>query len=255
MVHTRLRSYLKQLRSKREKRKEVTSVTSSQLHQEMATSATDPMKVSSASSSSPACPSLSKHQQTSSSSSHQQFVYSSSPTNSICTSDTNSNSVESNSPPDACISAFGSLGLYSVMEDEAASEEMVKKEKQQEKGLERQVSHQQHHHHHNDFNDPWFYPGMTREEANTSLSKYTSVEGVFLVRTSSTHPGMYVLSFTSRSKINHVSIQEVEADHGQIVLSIDGGGTKFYDLRQLIEFYQLNQGDLPTRLTHFLVHK
>ena len=34
--------------------------------------------------------------------------------------------------------------------------------------------------------------------------------------------------------------------------TLDKGATKFYDLLQLIEFYQLNSGSLPTRLTHYV---
>lgn len=37
------------------------------------------------------------------------------------------------------------------------------------------------------------------------------------------------------------------------VYSLDNGVTKFYDILQLIEFYQLNAGCLPTRLTHYVV--
>ena len=103
--------------------------------------------------------------------------------------------------------------------------------------------------------EPWFYPDMGREEATTSLSKYSAVDGVFLVRASQRTLGTYVLSFIASGKVNHVTIQNVDADHGQVVVSLDWGVTKFYDLKQLIEFYQLNQGSLPTRLTHFLVHK
>lgn len=103
--------------------------------------------------------------------------------------------------------------------------------------------------------EPWFYPDMSREEATTSLSKYCSVDGVFLVRASQRTVGAFVLSFIASGKVNHVTIQNVDADHGQVVVSLDWGVTKFYDLKQLIEFYQLNQGSLPTRLTHFLVHK
>lgn len=103
--------------------------------------------------------------------------------------------------------------------------------------------------------EPWFYPDMGREEATTSLSKYSSVDGVFLVRASQRTLGTFVLSFIASGKVNHVTIQNVDADHGQVVVSLDWGVTKFYDLKQLIEFYQLNQGSLPTRLTHFLVHK
>nr|CAD7264733.1 unnamed protein product [Timema shepardi] len=38
-----------------------------------------------------------------------------------------------------------------------------------------------------------------------------------------------------------------------ICFSLDNGSTKFYDLLQLVEFYQLNAGCLPTRLTHYVV--
>ncbi|KAL6433385.1 hypothetical protein ACFW04_006498 [Cataglyphis niger] len=34
--------------------------------------------------------------------------------------------------------------------------------------------------------------------------------------------------------------------------TLDKGATKFYDLLQLVEFYQLNAGSLPTRLTHYV---
>ena len=37
-----------------------------------------------------------------------------------------------------------------------------------------------------------------------------------------------------------------------VVYSIDDGKTKFYDLLQLVEFYQLNSGNLPTRYDRFL---
>jgi hypothetical protein len=36
--------------------------------------------------------------------------------------------------------------------------------------------------------------------------------------------------------------------------TLDSGVTKFYDMLQLIEFYQLNAGCLPTRLTHYLAY-
>ena len=36
--------------------------------------------------------------------------------------------------------------------------------------------------------------------------------------------------------------------------SLDGGKTRFYDLIQLVEFYQLNAGVLPTRLIYFITH-
>lgn len=38
-----------------------------------------------------------------------------------------------------------------------------------------------------------------------------------------------------------------------VCYSLDSGVTKFYDVLQLVEFYQLNAGCLPTRLTHYVV--
>ena len=37
---------------------------------------------------------------------------------------------------------------------------------------------------------------------------------------------------------------------GQTFYTLDEGNTKFNDLVQLVEFYQLNSGGLPTRLLH-----
>ncbi len=38
-----------------------------------------------------------------------------------------------------------------------------------------------------------------------------------------------------------------------VVYSVDDGRTKFYDLLQLVEFYQLNAGTLPTRYAPWLL--
>lgn len=99
---------------------------------------------------------------------------------------------------------------------------------------------------------PWFYGQMSRDEANSYLEKYRTVDGVFLVRESQTNPSSFVLSFVFTWKVHHVQIQPFE-ENGQPCLSLDCGKTKFYDLLQLVEFYQLNLGALPTKLTHFLV--
>lgn len=48
-------------------------------------------------------------------------------------------------------------------------------------------------------------------------------------------------------------LQVTDPVRGGIFYSLDDGATKFYDLLQLVEFYQLNAGCLPTRLTHYLV--
>lgn len=38
----------------------------------------------------------------------------------------------------------------------------------------------------------------------------------------------------------------------KVIFTLDNGVTKFYDLLQLVEFYQLNAGSLHTRLMHFV---
>lgn len=40
-----------------------------------------------------------------------------------------------------------------------------------------------------------------------------------------------------------------------ITYSLDDGKTKFYDLLQLVEFYQLNKGTLCAKLSHFVINK
>ncbi|XP_054713874.1 growth factor receptor-bound protein 14-like [Uloborus diversus] len=101
---------------------------------------------------------------------------------------------------------------------------------------------------------PWFYSGMSRDEATHLLTKYGTVDGVFLVRESRRNPGSFVLSYVYNHKVHHCQIFPVE-EKDQLCYSLDNGRTKFYDLLQLVEFYQLNLGSLPTKLTHFLVHR
>lgn len=101
---------------------------------------------------------------------------------------------------------------------------------------------------------PWFYSGMSRDEATQLLTKYGTVDGVFLVRESRRNPGSFVLSYVYNRKVHHCQIFPVE-EKEQLCYSLDNARTKFYDLLQLVEFYQLNLGSLPTKLTHFLVHR
>ncbi|KAG8180034.1 hypothetical protein JTE90_012879 [Oedothorax gibbosus] len=101
---------------------------------------------------------------------------------------------------------------------------------------------------------PWFYSGMSRDEATHLLTKYGTVDGVFLVRESRRNPGSFVLSYVYKNKVHHCQIFPAD-EKDQLCYSLDNGRTKFYDLLQLVEFYQLNLGSLPTKLTHFLVHR
>ncbi|RWS17866.1 Growth factor receptor-bound protein 14-like protein [Dinothrombium tinctorium] len=101
---------------------------------------------------------------------------------------------------------------------------------------------------------PWFYENMSREECHKLLQKFENIDGVFLVRTSKRSPDCFVLSFICNQKINHIQVKHIDTEN-QSCLSLDFGKTKFYDIQQLVEFYQLNSGYLPTKLTYYVVHK
>ena len=53
------------------------------------------------------------------------------------------------------------------------------------------------------------------------------------------------------SVLNDVVCVQFEYE-GEMFFSMDGGQTKFLDLIQLIEFYQLNASGLPCRITEYV---
>ena len=91
----------------------------------------------------------------------------------------------------------------------------------------------------------WYHANITRDKANKILAGHLSTDGVFLVRESSVAGG-FVISLTAANKNIHSQVLPVPSPEG-VVYSLDDGKTKFYDLLQLVEFYQLNAGSLPTR--------
>jgi len=100
---------------------------------------------------------------------------------------------------------------------------------------------------------PWFHSGLTREEAALLLGRHGTVDGVFVVRESRSKSGVFVLTYVFRSKILHAQITSVvDQAVANVCFTLDGGKTRFYDLLQLVEFYQLNAGCLPTRLTYYV---
>ncbi|XP_015181153.1 PREDICTED: growth factor receptor-bound protein 14-like isoform X3 [Polistes dominula] len=100
---------------------------------------------------------------------------------------------------------------------------------------------------------PWFHGGLKRDIAAAIIRDHGSVDGVFLVRESKSNPGAYVLTYKYSDKVFHAQIQPVYDERRNCWLyTLDKGATKFYDLLQLVEFYQLNSGSLPTRLTHYV---
>ena len=55
------------------------------------------------------------------------------------------------------------------------------------------------------------------------------------------------------SKCNNFFCFLQEVVDGCVTYSIDDCRTRFFDLLQMVEFYQLNRGSLSARLTHYIV--
>ncbi|KAM4633836.1 growth factor receptor-bound protein 10-like [Polymixia lowei] len=95
----------------------------------------------------------------------------------------------------------------------------------------------------------WFHGRITREESHRIIHQQGQVDGLFLLRVSQSNPKAFVLTLCHHQKIKHFQILPCEEDC-QIFFSLDDGSTKFTDLIQLVEFYQLNRGVLPCKLRH-----
>lgn len=93
---------------------------------------------------------------------------------------------------------------------------------------------------------PWYKPGVSRDQANAALLPHRAGDGAFMIRECSRGPGGYVLSFTTQGKVVHAQI--IRVVDGCVAFSLDGGRTKFPNLEQLVDFHRLNTGPLPTLL-------
>ncbi|XP_067095033.1 growth factor receptor-bound protein 10-like isoform X1 [Osmerus mordax] len=95
----------------------------------------------------------------------------------------------------------------------------------------------------------WFHGRITREESHRMVYQQGQVDGLFLLRVSQSNPKAFVLTLCHHQKIKHFQILPCE-EEGQVFFSLDDAATKFTDLIQLVEFYQLNRGVLPCKLKH-----
>ena len=78
---------------------------------------------------------------------------------------------------------------------------------------------------------------------------------LFLVRESSVQGG-FVISYYFNGRAYHAPVMPfTHPSTSAVTYSLDEGKTKFYDLLQLVEFYQLNKGTLCGKLTHFVINK
>ncbi|XP_038645621.1 growth factor receptor-bound protein 14-like isoform X4 [Scyliorhinus canicula] len=95
----------------------------------------------------------------------------------------------------------------------------------------------------------WFHHRLSRDEAQKLIEQQGLVDGMFLLRDSQSNLKSFVLSLCHCQKIRHFQIVPLGED-GELYYSLDEGHTKFTDLIQLVEFYQLNKGVLPCKLKH-----
>ncbi|XP_037349362.1 growth factor receptor-bound protein 10 isoform X2 [Talpa occidentalis] len=98
----------------------------------------------------------------------------------------------------------------------------------------------------------WFHGRISREESHRIIKQQGLVDGLFLLRDSQSNPKAFVLTLCHHQKIKNFQILPCE-DDGQIFFSLDDGNTKFSDLIQLVDFYQLNKGILPCKLKHHCI--
>uniref|UniRef100_A0A672INC8 Growth factor receptor bound protein 14 n=1 Tax=Salarias fasciatus TaxID=181472 RepID=A0A672INC8_SALFA len=93
---------------------------------------------------------------------------------------------------------------------------------------------------------PWFHGKLAREEAQRLITQQGLIDGVFLLRDSQSNPKTFVLSLCHTHLVFFILVD----DEGDLFYSLDDGLTRFTDLIQLVEFYQLNRGVLPCKLKH-----
>ncbi|XP_034042435.1 growth factor receptor-bound protein 14 isoform X2 [Thalassophryne amazonica] len=99
---------------------------------------------------------------------------------------------------------------------------------------------------------PWFHSKLSRDEAQRLITQQGLIDGVFLLRDSQSNPKTFVLSLCHMQRIKHFQILPVD-DEGEVFYSLDDAHTRFTDLIQLVDFYQLNRGVLPCKLKHHCV--
>nr|XP_023683818.1 growth factor receptor-bound protein 14-like isoform X3 [Paramormyrops kingsleyae] len=97
---------------------------------------------------------------------------------------------------------------------------------------------------------PWFHSKLSRDEATHLIAQQGLSDGVFLVRDSQSNPKAFVLSLCHAQRIKHFQILPQVETEGDSFFSLDDGQTRFTDLIQLVEFYQLNRGSLPCTLKY-----
>jgi hypothetical protein len=64
-----------------------------------------------------------------------------------------------------------------------------------------------------------------------------------------------VISYFFSGRTYHTQVLPIVTPEERVTYSLDNGRTRFFDLLQMVEYYQLNRGTLNHRLTHYVVSK
>ncbi|PAA76537.1 hypothetical protein BOX15_Mlig004632g2 [Macrostomum lignano] len=97
---------------------------------------------------------------------------------------------------------------------------------------------------------PWFHGAVTRAETELQLTP-RSIDGLFLVRMSTNHPGDLTLSVVCEGQIRHYHIRRVTlpGPAGRHCYSINDSEGRYYPLSELVRHYATDVDDLCCQLT------
>jgi len=90
------------------------------------------------------------------------------------------------------------------------------------------------------FRENWFHGSLSRQEAESELKNFSSVDGAFLVRDSNTFIGNYTLSFMLKGKVNHCRVRQPQSSTGDTTKYFLQSETTFPNLHSLITHYMTN---------------
>ena len=97
----------------------------------------------------------------------------------------------------------------------------------------------------------WFHGQISRDEAAHRIFSVGSVDGIYLIRESTTYKGSYVLTMVSHGQLRNFQIQ----NHGAVSNPLYGidDGPRFISVDELIQHYSSFDDRLPCKLTQLCI--
>ncbi|XP_063693372.1 ras-associated and pleckstrin homology domains-containing protein 1-like isoform X2 [Bolinopsis microptera] len=93
---------------------------------------------------------------------------------------------------------------------------------------------------------PWFHGCIPREAANALLASHGLTDGLFLVRSSATSNGDFVLSMTFGGQVKHFQITQRGGSPPWFAIE---DGPCFPDINKLVDHYSVSADRLPAKLS------